>query len=275
MPPSASTRRVVPAGDGVDIVTESRGEGRPPLLLLHGFTGSRIDWDDVVDGVAGGRTVVTMDHRGFGESTNTGAMADYTFDHLVADVVAVIDRLGLAPVQLLGHSMGGVIAMRVALEHPGLLASLVLMDTGAASSGGIPLEFIDPLADVGRTQGMAAAAAIAAQAIADAGVSGATPAARQRLETKWTQMDPEAFAAFARELNTYPSLLDGLATLELPVTILVGENDGLMTASAAMHAAIPGSELVVFANAGHSPQEDVPGEWIAAVGAHLSRAGTR
>jgi pimeloyl-ACP methyl ester carboxylesterase len=85
-------------------------------------------------------------------------------------------------------------------------------------------------------------------------------------------MDVEAFAAFGSELGTYPSMLDELAGLRCPVTVVVGENDhGLREGADAMAARIPGATLVVIDGAGHSPQEDDPDTWVAAIERHLRR----
>src|SRR6478752_1793566 len=68
--------------NGVDLAWESHGDGPDTLLLVHGFTGSSLDWIDVVPLLSPHVRVVTYDHRGHGESTNTGDIATYTFSQL-------------------------------------------------------------------------------------------------------------------------------------------------------------------------------------------------
>ena len=93
-----------------------------------------------------------------------------------------------------------------------------------------------------------------------------------RNHKKMSSMDVEAFAAFARELNTYASMIDELSTIVCPTLVLVGENDTNLRASAdAMAERIPGAVLAVIDGAGHSPQEDDPDAWLAAIEDHLSR----
>ena len=94
-----------------------------------------------------------------------------------------------------------------------------------------------------------------------------TPARTARRSCKkMLAMDPEAFVGFARALNTYPSMVEQLQTIACPTTVIVGENDdGLRDASEVMATEIPDAELVVIADAGHSPQEDDPAAWLAAV----------
>lgn len=95
-----------------------------------------------------------------------------------------------------------------------------------------------------------------------------------RLTHKLTNMDVEAFDALGRGLGDYASMLQRLgAEVTVPVTVIVGENDtGLRPAADALHDAIPGSTLVVIPDAGHSPQDENPAAWLAALRAHLARA---
>ena len=257
--------------DGLDLAHAEYGTGDPPLLLLHGFTGSSLDWVDVIDELAAGRRVVAYDQRGHGDSTNTGKAGSYTFDRLAADLLHVIDGCGLAPLDLLGHSMGGIVAMKLALAQPDRLRSLILMDTAAAPAGGIAAAFIDMVVNTAREKGMAGVADMFVRFLEQQ----PTPpraAVIERVRRKMTTMDVEAFAAFASELNTYESMLDGLSRLDLPVTVIVGENDnGLRVGADVLADTIPGATLVVIPDAGHSPQEDNSSAWLAAVRGHLDR----
>ncbi len=257
-----------------DIAYEDHGSGDPPLLLLHGFTGSRLDWADVIGELAGDRRVVAYDQRGHGDSSNLGRAAAYTFDQLVDDLTGFVDQCALAPFDLLGHSMGGVVAMRYALARPDTLRSLILMDTAGAPAGQIPKSWVGHVLDLARADGMGAVAEMFLRFM-EKQPTPPSATGRERLRYKLTNMDVEAFAAFSTELNSYPSLLDGLAGLKLPVTVLIGENDsGLRAGADALAATIPDAHLVVISGAGHSPQEDDPTAWVAAVAGHLARAAT-
>ena len=82
--------------------------------------------------------------------------------------------------------------------------------------------------------------------------------------------------SFATELLNYPSMVERLHEIKCPVTVIVGEkDDGLRASAEAMAREIPGAELVVIHGAGHSPQEDNPKDWTEAVLAHLERATRR
>lgn len=262
---------IVRSGD-VEITAETIGDGEPPLVLVHGYIGSRDDWAKVAPKLAKQRRVITFDHRGHGDSTNVGDAAAYTFDNLVDDLETVIDTLGPAPVHLLGHSMGGVVAQRFALRHPESLKSLILMDTAAETTGGIPHDVIDALVATGRTDGMAVVAELILAYVEGLGQH-ASEHDKARARAKFSVLDVEAVGAFGAELGSYPSMLGELSALELPVTVIVGENDtGLRDAADKLATAIPGATLVVIPGSGHSPQEDDPAAWLAAVEEHLTRA---
>jgi len=239
-----------------------------PLLLVHGYTGSSLDWIDVVDGLAADRDVLTFDHRGHGHSGR--APDGYRLDDMVGDLDAVLDAVVDAvagpPIHLLGHSMGGRIAMRWATadSNQQRLASLVLMDTSPEPMTGI--EMFAPAFAAARTGGMDAVMAMV-EPLMPAGPT------LDRMRVKFAQMDPAAFVELGAELASAPSVLDDLAALRIPTTVIVGEHDTPFRApSESMATTIPGASLVVIAGTAHSPQEERPAEWTNTVVGHLARA---
>jgi pimeloyl-ACP methyl ester carboxylesterase len=164
--------------------------------------------------------------------------------------------------------------LQYALAHPRRIRSLVLMDTGAAPVSSVSGVF-DGLIPIAREQGMEAAFDVVRafwQRQSESAGTTVDPAVMQRVHDKFCTMDAEAFAAFADELGNYPSLVERLAEINCPVTIIVGENDtGLRASADTLAAGIPGAELVVIPDAGHSPQEDQPEAWTTAVLGHLTR----
>lgn len=101
------------------------GTGAPELVILHGMLGSCRNWQTAGRDLAAGRRVVALDLRNHGQSPHSDEM---TYEAMAADVVAWLDSQGLGSVSLLGHSMGGKVAMRVACSHPSRVASLVVVD---------------------------------------------------------------------------------------------------------------------------------------------------
>jgi pimeloyl-ACP methyl ester carboxylesterase len=276
MAPMEAPDRVVSV-NGVHLAVDDRGQGADgvvPLVLVHGFTGGRVDFADVIDVLADDRRVVAWDHRGHADSTNTGDATTYTFDQLADDMAGVLAELGIDAFHLLGHSMGGVVAQRYALAHPEQVRSLVLMDTAGAAMRGIPPELIETTVAKGRAEGMAAVAETMRQMLAAAPMpEGSRDRILERLVHKLSNMDVEAFGALGRALGEFPSMLERLgAEVAVPVTVIVGANDlGLRPAADALHEAIPGAALVVIPDAAHSPQDENPAAWLSAVQAHLAR----
>lgn len=262
---SAAVRHV--EVNGVELAYDVVGAG-PPFVLVHGFTGSSLDWADVVDALTARSTVVVFDHRGHGESTNTGDEASYTFAQLTDDFTALVDALDLEPFDLLGHSMGGAVVMRYALAHADRVRSLVLMDTAGRAMATNPAFYRTGI-ELVRSKGMRALYEVIHPFL---GNGARAEVLRARMQTKFDQMDPAAFCALGEELLTYESLLPALAHLDVPTTVIVGEHDnGLRDAADELAATIPGARLCVIAKSAHSPQDENRDGWLAAVDTHFRR----
>ena len=263
-----ATGGIARVGD-VDLAYECRGSG-PPFVLVHGWTGSGRGWHPAADPLTRRVTVVTYDQRGHGRSTNVGDPEAYTFDLLVDDLAGLVDVLALEPFHLLGHSMGGAVAMRYALRAPERVRSLVLLDTGAKSAAG-SIDLMQPLIDIVEAGGLPAYITAALPYVGPPGPAGED---RRALFT-WDieHLDPVAFVTLARALCSSPSVLDELAGLRTPTTVIVGEDDThLRAASDEMASTIPGAVLEVIAGAAHIPHHEQPEAWLAAIEAHLDRA---
>ncbi len=116
--------------DGVDIAYRSFTPQRhantdsPPVMLVHGMGGDSGTWDRFARALtAHGRRVITVDLRGHGKSAHTST---YEFDSFGADLLALVDHLGLNEVDLVGHSLGGYAVSLVAQRRPQLVRRLVL-----------------------------------------------------------------------------------------------------------------------------------------------------
>ncbi len=101
------------------------GAGQPPLVILHGMLGSSRNWQTAGRDLAGRFHVRALDLRNHGESPHA---ADMTYENMMADVIEWLDAQKLTQVTLLGHSMGGKVAMLMACRHPERVAGLVVLD---------------------------------------------------------------------------------------------------------------------------------------------------
>jgi pyruvate dehydrogenase E2 component (dihydrolipoamide acetyltransferase) len=102
-----------------------RGEGAEVVTLIHGFGGDLDTWLFNIDALAAKATVYALDLPGHGQSTKT--LADPSGEGLAHALEAFMDTLGIAKAHLVGHSMGGALALRVTRNHPGRVGSLTLI----------------------------------------------------------------------------------------------------------------------------------------------------
>jgi len=120
-------KKTVRASDGLSIACDVRGKGDTALVFLHGWGGDREYWKHQADAFASDYTVVTLDQAGHGAS-GTDRKA-WTIDALAGDVEAVVKELKLKRVVLIGHSMGGSVALLAARKLPGTVVAVVGVDT--------------------------------------------------------------------------------------------------------------------------------------------------
>lgn len=258
-------------------VSEYGARGRP-VLLVHGFTGAKEEFTDLAQSLAGrGWHAATVDLRGHGASDQPADRDAYDLDAFASDVVSVADALGWARFSLLGHSMGGAVAQRVALDHPSRLDALVLMSTFHGPVAVDPQLVALGVAIV--TQGGMEALA-AAQAARRQGDSDAL-AARERMEqarpgygewsdSKLLRCSPEMWLAMAPRFPAWPDTLAELPGLANPTLVLVGSDDETMRPQCeALAAAIPGAQLVVLPGVRHSPHLEAPAACLDAVSGFL------
>lgn len=220
------------------------------LVLLHGFTQTGRAWDEVIEALGPQRyTAVAPDLRGHG--TAAGARP-ITFDAITADVVG----LGGPRFALCGYSMGGRIALHVALAAPARISRLVLVATTAGIEDDVERAARraadDALADRMERQSIdELAAAWGGQPL----FAGQPEAVRARADADRRRNDPAELAASLRGIGTgaMTPLWDRLAELTMPVDVVVGAEDAKFCAiGERLCHAIPGARLTVVPGAGHA-----------------------
>jgi pimeloyl-ACP methyl ester carboxylesterase len=120
-------KATVRAADGLSIVYDVRGKGDTALVFLHGWCCDRESWKHQVDAFAGDYRVVAVDLAGHGESGKD--RKQWSVTGLADDVQAVVKALGLKRVILVGHSMGGPVALAAAKRMPGTVIAVIGADT--------------------------------------------------------------------------------------------------------------------------------------------------
>lgn len=113
--------------DGVTLRFDEAGEGDPAIVFVHGWCCSRDNWRQQVAHFSRSHRVIALDQRGHGESDKPDQ--DYTIDGFVEDLAWFIGDRGLDRPVVVGHSMGGAIAMNLARKHPQLTRGVVMVDS--------------------------------------------------------------------------------------------------------------------------------------------------
>jgi pimeloyl-ACP methyl ester carboxylesterase len=263
--------------NGVEIAWDQWGDGDgPPLVLCHGYTGSAFDFSLQIPALAVSRRVVALDLRGHGRSSQAGDVAAYTLDQLSADLIALLELVGDgSPVDLLGHSMGGVVSMLAVLARPDLVRSLVLMDTSGWSflfpDEGLRrlvqgfITAFDPTRGVpGRPKFKSPE-----QELIEAVTPVDWQAAREVINLG---MDAYAYKALGMTLAFEGSvdLRPELGAISCPVTVVVGAHDHPFVDHAdELAGLVADGRLTVIPGAYHSPQLTHPEAWRATLEAHI------
>ena len=245
---------------------------RHPVLALHGFTGSTATMWALVRPLIETRRVAVVDLPGHGLSTITNDAHAFGFEHTVDAVAAAIDRHRLGPAHVVGYSMGGRVALGLAVRHPGHVASLSLIGASPGLSDPVERaarrrsdnELADDLLEDGLTafvdRGMASPlfasqVRLGADALADART--------QRLAN-----DPDGLAGSLRGAGTgaQPSYWHDLAGIAAPVLLVVGDEDPKFRAIAMrMAAGLIRSAIEVVPGAGHAAHLENPDHVRAAI----------
>ncbi|MFI5003901.1 MAG: alpha/beta fold hydrolase [Solirubrobacterales bacterium] len=256
-------------------VTYAEVGSGPVLLLIHGMAGTYENWQAVIDPLARDHTVIAPDLPGHGTSAPGGG--DYSLGALAASLRDLLVALGHDHATLVGHSLGGGIAMQFAYQFPEITERLVLVSSGGlgpevspvlrvAALPGADL-FIAATAGPGRVAGSALARGLAA--------IGLRPNADVAEVARGyaSLADQDRRAAFLATLRAVVSTAgqrvhagDRLYLAGgIPVLIIWGERDPMIPVrhGEQAHQAIPGSRLEIFDGVGHLPQLEAPAHFIA------------
>lgn len=273
----AEARYLAPADrfvmvDGAQVrVREEGPEGAPVLVMLHGFTYSLESWDALAAELSEEHRVVRYDLLGHG-LTGPDPRERYAPGERAAFAGRVLDALGVEDPVLVGNSLGGLVAWRLAAAEPDRLRALVLVSPGAYPMNGAgeePAPVPPAVATYLRLAPMAGVEASAARVYAD---PGAVPPGR--LEVLRDMMRREGNGeAFVRSLEEFalPDPERDLAGVAVPTLIVWGEEDQVIPASDGerMARALPDARLVTYEGVGHVPQEEAPARLATDIEAFL------
>jgi len=232
------------------IFYEETGSG-PAVLLGHSFFCSGEMWRYQVPALAESHRVINPDYRGHGRSSPLREDLD-VYD-LVEDSVALLDRLGVEQAVWAGLSVGGMTAMRAALEFPERVRTLILLDTDADAERSWVKWKSRPMGAGTRLVGLRPFLPAVVK-----GMFGPTTCRENReLVEEWrarfAAADPESMRRFLEMLMRRDSLVARLSEIEVPSLVIFGSEDRSLPArlSKKIDAGLPDSKLVEIPHAGH------------------------
>lgn len=242
-------------GEGTGLKTSSI-----PVVLVHGIAGSTLLWQANLSAIGARHKVFAVDLPGHGRSGTPGGR--YDIGLFTRSLLGFLDACGLEKVVLAGHSLGGHVCLKLALERPERVAKLVLIDSGGLGPE-IDVGFLKPLlsgitreATETMLRGLFANPAMVNRSMVDA-----TFEALSRPGT-WEAVRSAVESAVPRGIQV-ESLAERLSELRVPVLIAWGGKDGVIPLARGREAysSIPGSELWIAENAGHCPQIEAASEF--------------
>ena len=249
--------------DGVRIHYQDKGNGTP-LVLIHGYTSSVYSWKDVFEPLSQNFRVIAVDLKGFGFSGKPDG--DYSRRAQALLVSHLLEHLHVEHAWICGNSMGGEVALNLAIVNPGQVSGLILIDSNGVKvkgSGSLAPSYL-LIPGVGR---VLTALALRSDKLV-----------RQGLEKSFyddTKVTGDRVAAYYRPLQTRGGQLAAirartqagqfpvepeLGKIFVPTLILWGAQDELIPVEAGhkLNSLIRNSKLVIFDNCGHLLQEEMP-----------------
>ena len=226
--------------DGVRIHWRADGPAEAPALILVGSLGSDLHvWDPVVDGLARSFRVIRIDKRGHGASESPPG--DYSMQRLGLDVLAVADAVGAATFHYAGVSIGGMIGMWLAQNHPQRLSRLVLSNTTAHVD---PSGYGERIASV-RAHGMTSVADTVIARWFTPGYAGRHPAHHAAVRQALLSIDPTGYTGCCAAIRDM-TIEARLAGIQVPTLVIAGSLDLSTPAEQGRRiaAAIPGARYL-------------------------------
>lgn len=242
-PAAAVRRRGMDTGyadvNGLHLYYEIHGEQGTPLVLLHGGVLSiDLDFAALLPALAQRHRVIALDFQGHGRTADIDR--DMTYPHFASDVVALLDHLGIERAHVLGHSMGGGVALELAVHHPDRVLSVVPISASVRPEDSTHPDLADP---------------------STYATSPIMPTAQDFAEWAETYArispHPERFEGLPERTMTTATSWTGwtdeqLAGITAPVLVAQGDRDFTLNSHAAlMKDLIPGSQLMVLPGTTH------------------------
>jgi len=258
--------------DGVQLHYESAGHG-PPIIFVHEFAGDALSWEAQVRCFSRRHRCIAFNARGYPPSDVPSDASAYSQAIAAADILAILDDLGLESSYIVGLSMGAFAALHLTIEQPHRVSGVVLAGVGY---GALVTDREQFQSEVEET-----AARFEAKGMPNVAAAYAASPFRDALRRK----DPRGFAEFTERLGghstigsvntlrgvqrdrpTFRALADQLATIQVPTLVLAGDEDEpSLEASLYLRRTIPTAALAVLPRTGHAINLEEPDLFNASV----------
>ena len=241
----------------IDVHYETKGTGEP-LLLIHGLGSSTEDWEPQLPDFASHFCVITYDVRGHGRTDKPRER--YSVKQFADDAAALLQHLGVGPAHVLGISMGGMIALQLAVDHPKTVKSLTIVNSGPEL---VLRTWRQRLAiysrfPIVRLMGMRKMGELLATKLLP---GPAHASARDTFVERWARNDPSAYLRALRALIGW-SVASRLGSIVAPTLVITADQDYTPVPFKEEYTAkVPGARLVVVPDSRHMLPVERPAEF--------------
>jgi 3-oxoadipate enol-lactonase len=246
--------------NGARIHYEEDGVGEPPLVFAHGLLLSGRVFDRQVDAFQQRHRCISFDFRGHGRSS--APATGYGLDSLTEDARALVESRGPSRCHFIGHSLGGLVGLRLAIRHPELLSSLTLLNVTPAQERWAQALRLRLLSCLARAIGIEwVADRVLSQLFGPVFLD--DPCRHQERNAWRAKLVANDLPGILRALTgvlTREAVSDQLARITTPTLIIAGEQDRAVPVADAelLHHGIRGSRLVILPRAGHTTPVEEP-----------------
>ena len=237
----------------LELNCKTYGESENPrLLLLHGLFGSATNWGSIARKLAGHYHVLVPDLRNHGQSPHD---PEHSYDAMVIDVIGLLDRYDISQAEIVGHSMGGKVAMQLALHHPQRVRELVVVDIAPVTYAHDFQSVLDAFdaVDLLSLKSRVEADAQMADKVPEPGVRAFLLQNLVKGSEGWGwRLNLEALATAQADIVAFPTQSDD-AVFAGPVIMIHGEHSDYMLPAyrPQVERYFPAAQFCQVANAGH------------------------
>lgn len=258
------------SANGIRLHYEAAGEGERAILFAHGGGADASQWLPQMEFFHRHFRVIAYDGRGHGRSEAPDG--DTSVDILTEDLFGLLRALDLERCTVVGLSLGGVVAMNMAVRHPDSVDSLVLVSTAAEIDEEMQRNF-EESARIALETGMGAFAAGFCAVVFSDRFKRERPESVEFYRKRIAAGSPGGYAAAIRALARQPSLLGKLRAIAVPTLVVAGEVETLPRSherARKIRDAIPGADLALIPEAGYMANVEQPERFNAVVSTFLA-----